>query len=321
MRRVRYWWPLEVFFTGTLVRNRINMISTSQNLMKTARLNQGVFTALVALSVLGFWKPIVAVVNYSLSHESSSHILLIPFVTVALLFIERNKIFSCAQFSLAPGFAIISLGIAFYIFALWRWPANEGNALLSASILALVLTWMGAFVLSFGIKNACAAAFPLLFLLLAVPFPDIILDSIVTGLQAGSTELTYLIFKLVRVPVLRQGFILAVPGVTIEVATECSGIRSTMALFITCLLAGHLFLRSRTKTLVFVLLAIPLAVIKNGIRIATLTLLSVYVDPGFLTGKLHHEGGFAFFLLALALLAPVLFFMERTERPSRLQSP
>ena len=57
----------------------------------------------------------------------------------------------------------------------------------------------------------------------------------------------------------------------------------------------------------------PLAVVKNGIRITTLTLLSVYVDPGFLTGRLHHEGGFVFFFLALAILAPVLLLLQRSE--------
>jgi exosortase/archaeosortase family protein len=72
---------------------------------------------------------------------------------------------------------------------------------------------------------------------------------------------------------------------------------------------------------VFVLLALPLAIIKNGIRIATLTLLAMYVDPGFLTGNLHHDGGFVFFLLALAILAPVLLFFQKSERAAQSTKP
>jgi exosortase/archaeosortase family protein len=53
--------------------------------------------------------------------------------------------------------------------------------------------------------------------------------------------------------------------------------------------------------------------IKNGIRIATLTLLAVYVDPSFLTGKLHHDGGVVFFLLGLLFLLPVLLLLQRSE--------
>src|SRR5207244_11592806 len=119
----------------------------------------------------------------------------------------------------------------------------------------------------------------------------------------------------------------ALPGVTIEVAKECSGIRSSLALLVTSLLAGHLFLRSGWRKSVLVLAILPLLVVKNGIRIVTLSLLSIYVDPGFLTGSLHHEGGIIFFLLALILLAPVLWFLQRLKRTrseehtSELQSP
>ena len=108
-------------------------------------------------------------------------------------------------------------------------------------------------------------------------------------------------------------FFLLLPGVTIEVAKECSGIRSSMALFITCVFAAHLFLRTPWKKLILVLLSIPLALLKNGVRIVTLTLLSIYVDPSFLTGRLHKQGGFIFFLLALAMLAPVLKLLEKSE--------
>jgi len=67
--------------------------------------------------------------------------------------------------------------------------------------------------------------------------------------------------------------------------------------------------------LLFVLLAFPLAIIKNGIRITTLTLLSVYVDPGFLSGNLHRDGGVVFFLLALVILAPILLLLQNSESP------
>ena len=67
--------------------------------------------------------------------------------------------------------------------------------------------------------------------------------------------------------------------------------------------------------LLLVLLSFPLSVIKNGIRIAALTLLSIYVDPGFLTGRLHHEGGFVFFLVAMLILWPVLLWLKKSEKP------
>jgi exosortase/archaeosortase family protein len=68
---------------------------------------------------------------------------------------------------------------------------------------------------------------------------------------------------------------------------------------------------------VLLVLGLLLSVVKNAIRIATLTLLSIYVDPSFLTGRLHHEGGFVFFFLALLLLWPVFLWLERSDKPRR----
>jgi exosortase len=190
----------------------------------------------------------------------------------------------------------------------------QGGESLTVAILGIVLIWAGGFLSFYGLAAAHAAAFPLIFLVLMIPLPEKALGWTVHLLQEGSTDVAYFLFDAVGVPVLRNGFVLTVPGIAIEVARECSGIRSSIALFITCLLAAYLYLRTPWKILAFILMVCPLAVVKNGIRIVTLTLLSIYVDPGFLNGNLHREGGFVFFLLALLLLFPVFAALERSER-------
>ena len=64
----------------------------------------------------------------------------------------------------------------------------------------------------------------------------------------------------------------------------------------------------------FVLAIIPVAIFKNGLRIAALSLLAIHSDPSFLAGRLHHEGGIVFFLLALAMLAPLLTILRRMDK-------
>ena len=277
------------------------------------------FVGLVILSVIIFWRTFHALVLFSLDHESSSHILLIPVVSVYLLWTERSRIFQVVRPAPVLGATLVLAAIALYFFTASHWSTQDPEQFLPGATLAIVLLWLGGFLLCYGVTAWRRACFSLLFLLLMVPLPPTFLDRSIYLLQQGSTEIAYLLFKALGVPVLRQGFLLTVPGVTIEVARECSGIRSSVALFITCLLAAHLFLRTKSRMLVFVLLAFPLAIIKNGIRIATLTLLSVYVDPGFLTGRLHHEGGFVFFLLALAILAPILFLFQKSEQKAVLK--
>jgi len=277
------------------------------------------FAVLVVASVILTWRGLSALVLYSLRDESGSHIVLIPFISLFLVQMARKTIFVEGRRSIGLGGTLIGLGLVAYWQASRHSFAEDGSLFFSEAALAVVGMWIGAFVLCYGSRAARAALFPLLFLLLMVPLPEVILRPAVHFLQQGSTVISYFIFKAFGVPVLRQGFLLALPGVTIEVATECSGIRSSIALLITCLLAAHLSLRTPWKILLFVALVIPLSVVKNGIRIATLVFLSVYVDPGFLTGRLHREGGFVFFVLALAMLWPVLQLLQRSEggRPHR----
>jgi exosortase/archaeosortase family protein len=100
---------------------------------------------------------------------------------------------------------------------------------------------------------------------------------------------------------------------SIEVAQECSGIRSSISLLVLALLVSHFAFRPFWKKLVFVTAGLLMMVVKNGVRIVTLTLLANYVDPGFLFGRLHHEGGVVFFLLGLALLWPVYWLLSKSE--------
>src|SRR3984957_20101476 len=272
------------------------------------------FAALIVVSSAAFYKTLGALIQYSLRNDSSSHIVLIPFIALFLIYMERQRIFSITSTSIGPAVGPALIGIVLFSLVNRSSFPREGDWQLSLETLAVLFVWAAGFLLCYGFVAFRAAAFPILFLLLMVPLPDAILDRTIYALQAGSTEISYLIFQLVGTPVSRHGFLLSVPGVTIEVAKECSSIRSSIALFITCLLAAHLYLRTGWKKLVVVVLALLLSVVKNGIRIATLTLLSIYVNPGFLSGRLHQEGGFLFFLIALLILLPVFLWLEKSDK-------
>lgn len=277
------------------------------------------FPLLLAISVALYWKALGALVSVCLHGDSYSHILLIPLITIYLLVTERARIFRESRTAIPAAVAIAFAGLLITFLANSRFYLSGGEHL-SATILGLVFVWVGVFVGCFGTGAARSAAFPLGFLILMVPLPDAVLSPIVAALQRGSVEVSFLLFKLCGVPVLREGFTLAVPGVTIEVAKECSSIRSSMALVITCILAARFCLRTFWRQVLFVVISLPLSVVKNGIRIVTLTLLSVYVNPGFLHGDLHRDGGFVFFLLALLMLWPVLSFLSRSESRGRTRS-
>ena len=275
------------------------------------------FGVFMAVALAAFWAPLSMLIRFSFRQEQYSHIILIPLVSAVLIFLDRTRIFSHLKTCWGAGLGLLLAGTLLYALAPRYGPAAGENDQLAIETLSAVIIWAGGFVLCYGIRAFRVGRFPMLFLLLMVPIPDFLLSRAIFWLRSGSAEVSYALFQLLGVPVLRSGFIFSLPGVTIEIAQECSGIRSSLALVIMGLLAGHLFLRSPWTKAALALAVLPLAIVKNGIRIVTLSLLSIYVDPSFLTGRLHHQGGIVFFLLALVLLAPVVWLLQRSERSSR----
>ena len=205
------------------------------------------------------------------------------------------------------GLPLVVVGVLCYLLGLKQQPHLSQNDFLALTTLGIVIIWSGRFVTCFGLPGMRA------FLFFAIPLPEVLLSHVITALQSASAEVTYVLFQLTPLPVLREDFTFALPGLQIEVASECSSIRSSMALLITGMLTSHLWLRRWWSKSVVWLLVCPLAVFKNGLRIVTLCLLTLYVDEGFIEGALHTRGGAVFFGLALAILLSILLELRKLE--------
>jgi exosortase len=271
------------------------------------------FLLFVGFSIMLFYSPMRLLVESSLGNELYSHIILIPFVSIYLIYNGRREIFRENGASIIPGSILIAAGVGLYLVGKGIGTELDQNDFLSVMTFAAVLCWIGGFILCYGLESSRLALFPLLFLLFMVPVPGFLMDRIILLLQICSTEVSYTIFKLTGVPIFREGFLFFLPGVTVEVAKQCGGIRSSLVLFIVSILAGHLFLTSRKRKLILSLCVFPITIVKNAIRIVTLTLLAVYVDPRILDSTLHRRGGIPFFIVALSLLGVVLWFLRRSE--------
>lgn len=274
------------------------------------------FAIWVFLSSAGFWKSAFGLFQLSLQDETYSYIPIIPLIVCWLFYSERKQNADLAPFQFKFATLILVPAALATIFAVGCGTCSQANRL-SLYILALVLVWVSGFVLFMGTEKARKSLFSLCFLLLAVPIPDFALARIVYVLQAGSADITEVIFNVSGAPALREGFIFRLPKVSIDIAPECSGIRSSMALIILALLLAHFAFRPLWKKIVFVFAGLGMMLIKNGIRIATLTLLANYVNPDFLYGNLHRKGGIVFFLIGLLLLIPVFWLLQKGESPSR----
>ena len=271
------------------------------------------FLLFAVASSLLFWSPLRSVVRFAFMHDYESHIFVIVPVSAYLIYRKRHAIFSNVRCDWVPGVSLFLAGAILGLLAALNARFNTGGEHLWMRVLALVVLWISGFVLCYGIPASRAATFPLLFLLLLVPIPDFPLGRAITLLQEGSAFVAFWLFKTLHVPVMREGFVFHVPSLELEVTKQCSGIRSSMILLITILLIAELVLTSVWRKSVLVLSVIPIVILKNGLRIVTISLLTVYVSRSFLHGWLHQSGGIVFYLLGLLALLSIVNLLKRNE--------
>jgi len=245
-----------------------------------------------------------------------SYILLIPAISLYLVWIKRREIpMKVVQ---RPVVALAVLALAGFLMGGYALLWIQGWTLESQNHVALVSTGfvlflIGGALMMLGVEITRFLAFPLGFLAFMVPFPVFLTEWVEVFYQYTSAELSYLLLRICQTPVFRDGLQFQLPGIVIEVARECSGIRSSLVLLIASLLGGHMLLHSNWRRAVLTLFVIPLGILRNGFRILTIALLCVHVGPDMIDSPIHHRGGPIFFLLSLIPLFILLVWLKRAE--------
>jgi exosortase len=273
------------------------------------------FALLSLVSLVTWWHALVTTLALAFGNDAYTHILLILPISVTLIYSAWTSRKVQPEPNFRAGSALLVLAALVGFIGGWRRAGSlAADIQLSIGMVALVTWWIGAFVFCFGARTAQRFVFPLGFLLWLVPLPAFALDQIVSFLQRGSASAAHLLFAAARVPVAQDGVVLTLPGITLEVAKECSSIRSSMMLLITGMVLAKLLLRTPWAKVLVTLAVIPFAIAKNGLRVFVLAMLGLYVDPSYLRGRLHHNGGIIFFLVSLAGLFVLLWLTGRVER-------
>ena len=279
------------------------------------------FLVLIAVSLLVAWRPLSETMVLAWQNDMYTHILLILPVCLFMLFTERRLLLDASSWSFRGGAAVIFGAVTISCCA-WIWSASlTADMLLTLGIFALVIAWIGCFLLCFGARLTRKLIFPLLFLFGLVPLPRVALDWSISLLQIGSAWSTHALLALCGVPVIQQGVLITVPGLVVEVAQECSSIRSSSMLIVTTLVMAQFLLVSFWRKALVVSLVVPLSVLKNGLRIFVLVMLGTRVDPGYLHGWLHHQGGFIYFGLALGGIFALIWLLRKREHAVLVSRP
>jgi exosortase len=224
-----------------------------------------------------------------------SHGFLVPIFAAYLVWTKRTALLETKIAPTWSGIALVFLGLAVLLLGVY-------GAELFLSRISLVILLAGL-VLGFGGWQLLKELrFPLLVLLLAIPIPFIVFNEITLPLQTLASKLASALLPLFGVPVLREGNVIELPAMKLEVAEACSGIRSLMSLFTLAVFYGYFMDKSNLRRVLLALASIPIAIAANALRILGTGLCVQYWDPDKALGFFHEFSGWVMFLVSLGCL-------------------
>jgi len=252
---------------------------------------------LLVAVVIGLYSPVLwRLVRQWYTDADYSHGFLVPLLSAYLIWQRRD---SLAQITRKP--SIWGMAVVFFSLALLF--LGSLGAELFLTRISLLITICGLIVYFSGWSLLKAMSFPIAYLLFAIPIPVLIYNEIVFPLQFVASKFATSVLETLNLfPIMREGNVLIMPGMRLEVVEACSGIRSLMSLLAFAAGYGYLVEKSIWVRWFLVLAMIPLAIISNGTRVMITALMTNYIGPQAAEGFMHEFSGWVIFLVATVLV-------------------
>jgi exosortase len=264
--------------------------------------------AILGVSLIAlYYRVAIKLASDWINISDNSHGPLIPFFVAFLIWDKRKTLQSTP---LRPSWAGISLVLpALLILLVGVFGADLFLSRISFVILAAGLIWT-----LLGRPMLGQSKFMLFVCLLAIPLPVLVMNQITFPLQIWASKVASALLPLANVPVLREGNVIQLPAMQLEVAEACSGIRSLTSLFTVAIIYGYFLEKSVARRVILALASIPIAVAANAARIFGTGLCVQYWDPDKALGFFHEFSGWLIFLVSLSLLYLVHVSMRLIAR-------
>jgi exosortase len=248
------------------------------------------------LGVLVLYAPLVAGMAAEWSEfPSLSHGFAVPVISAYLLWRRRHFL---AQ---APIEGSI-LGLPLIVFALAMLVVGSLGGEPFVARLSLPLVLFGAVLFLMGGQVTRQSWLAIAYLAFMVPLPYLTLRALTYQSRLFDAGITAQALGWLGVPVLRDGVMLHLPNMTLEVADDCSSVPAIAALL--ALGAAYAQMQSR-PTWIRVLLTIsaaPLGLLSNIIRLILTSISVYYFGPIALNNVVHKFNGTSVFLATVLLL-------------------
>lgn len=289
---------MDVPAQNTDLAERLSLSSdTPQRISLTGRtVFQGV--VLLVLLTLLYGHVVAKLVQQWMSDPNYSHGFLVPVGAAFLLWMSRK---AWMKRPLEP----TAGGLVFIVIAMGLLVVGTLGAELFLPRVSLCILIGGLVVYFAGWRMLYAVLAPWLVLFLMIPLPTIVFNQLAFPLQILASRLACGLLELLQVPVLREGNVIVLPKMTLDVVEACSGLRSLMSLITIAVFYGLFFERRIWMRWLLVIVAVPVAVFTNALRITVAAVLAQYVNPDLAEGFFHAFSGLLLFVLSLVALAGV----------------
>jgi exosortase len=163
--------------------------------------------------------------------------------------------------------------------------------------------------------------FPLAFLLLMIPLPALLFNKIAFPLQLLASHVGESTISAMNIPILREGNVLILANATLEVAEACSGIRSLVSLFTLGIVFGYFVDRRSWVRVLIAASAIPVAILANGLRVASAGVAAHNFGTAGVEGLFHEFSGWVVFVLAFTMMFAFQRLLHRFFPPATPTAP
>ncbi len=250
---------------------------------------------LAALCLWLYWSTLIHLVGQWRHDPNFSHGFFVPLFSIFMVWQRRAELSNVAVRPSWSGLLLLAGSMCVLI-------VGQMGAELFLARFSLLLVLASLIVLFLGWNFFRRLFFPWAFLILMIPLPAIVFNQITFPLQLLASRLAAAVLPLFGVPILRDGNVIILPGITLEVAEACSGIRSLMSLVTLSIIYGFLTEKRLWVRWLLVLASVPVAVAANSIRIIGTGLLVQYWDADKAEGRFHVSWGLITFATSLLML-------------------
>lgn len=247
----------------------------------------------------------------ALLDDRLSHVLALPIVGLILLWLDGIDGYRIAKGPRVGAGAFATVAALAGLLGSGVFSGEQGTIIQFFIFLTALCC---GFVCLYGWETFSRRRFAFFVLALGAPPPGWALQGFESFLQIQSANAAEMLFRVIGLSYLRHETVFSLPGMVIEVARECSGVRSAIAIAATVLLASRLAFRSVLGRVLLCASAIPIAIAKNAVRIAVLAGCGLWISPAILLGPLHKYGGPVFSVVAGLLFVPLVVGLRWVER-------